>query len=81
MFCRLENCRNAMQLAKELFDIPMILSPENLANPALDELSGMTYLSYFMKVDSPGFRATMKFVQNQIPRKNIGDFQVDLSGS
>ena len=27
-----------------------VLEPEHFASPHLDELSGMTYLSYFMKV-------------------------------
>ena len=29
-----------------------MLEPEHFASPHLDELSGMTYLSYFMKVAS-----------------------------
>ena len=29
-----------------------VLEPEHFASPHLDELSGMTYLSYFMKVTS-----------------------------
>ena len=74
--CRLENCRNAMQAAKDNFDIPLILTPENLASPDLDELSGMTYLSYFMKVDSPGYFATLGWTQQMIPHKNVKNFQV-----
>ena len=65
-----------MELAKTLYDFPMILSAENLASRDLDELSGMTYLSYFMKVDSPGYRATLRFVQQQIPAQNITNFKV-----
>ena len=65
-----------MQLAKDNFGIPMVVSPENLASPDLDELSGMTYLSYFMKVDSPGYNATLRFVQDQVPTKNVQNFQV-----
>ncbi len=77
-FCsRLNNCRDAMDMAKQHFGIPLVLSPENLSNPDLDELSGMTYLSYFMKVDSPGFNATLKWVREQIPSQNVKNFQVN----
>ena len=65
-----------MELGTELYSIPTILSAEDLASRDLDELSGMTYLSYYMKQDSPGYRATLKFVQHQIPSKNITNFQV-----
>ena len=65
-----------MQAAKDNFDIPLILSPENLASPDLDELSGMTYLSYFMKVDSPGYFATLEWTKEMIPHKNVNNFQV-----
>ena len=65
-----------MQAAKDNFDIPLILSPENLASPDLDELSGMTYLSYFMKVDSPGYFATLGWTRKMIPHKNVNNFQV-----
>lgn len=44
-----------MEVAEKQFGIPLVLEPEYLASPHLDELSGMTYLSYFMKEeDSPG---------------------------
>ena len=65
-----------MRLAKQHFNIPLVLSPENLSNPELDELSGMTYLSYFMKVDSPGYNATLCWVQQQIPEQKVKNFQV-----
>ncbi|XP_071442492.1 filamin-C isoform X2 [Hetaerina americana] len=61
------NCRRAMELARREFGIPMVLEPEYLASPFLDELSGMTYLSYFMKEDSPGFHATLRWVNSQLP--------------
>lgn len=65
-----------MEAAKMQFGIPMVLKPENLSNRDLDELSGMTYLSYFMKVNSPGYNATLKWVQQQIPHMNVKNFQV-----
>ncbi|XP_046560615.1 filamin-A-like isoform X1 [Haliotis rubra] len=59
---RLDNCRNAMMIAQDKFDIPLVVRPEDLASPHLDDLSGMTYLSYFMNVDSPGYLATLRNV-------------------
>ncbi len=57
----------------------MILEPEYLANPHLDELSGMTYLSYFMKEeDSPGYYATLNWVKNQMPNQRINNFRVGI---
>ena len=65
-----------MNLAKENLSIPMVLQPENLSSADLDELSGMTYLSYFMKFDSPGYNATLSWVQQQIPQEKVKNFQV-----
>lgn len=73
-----ENCRTAMYLARDEFSIPMILTPEDLASHNLDELSGMTYLSYFMKDDSPGYKATLGWVQKQLPQFNIRNFTVSV---
>lgn len=74
----LQNCQLGMDLAQQNFSIPMILKPENLSSPDLDELSCMTYLSYFMKVDSPGYSATLRWVQQQIPNENVQNFQVRM---
>ncbi|KDR11639.1 Filamin-A [Zootermopsis nevadensis] len=71
------NCRTAMEIARREFQIPMVLQPEYLASPFLDELSGMTYLSYFMKEDSPGFHATLRWVNNQIPDTHVRNFTRD----
>jgi filamin len=65
-----------MEIARREFQIPMVLEPEYLASPFLDELSGMTYLSYFMKEDSPGFHATLRWVKNQIPDAHVRNFTV-----
>lgn len=60
------NCRRAMTLARDQLGVPMVLDPEYLASPYLDELSGMTYLSYFMKEGGPGYLATLRYAQNQV---------------
>ncbi|XP_026826378.1 filamin-A isoform X2 [Ooceraea biroi] len=71
------NCRKAMEISKREFDIPMVLEPEYLASPYLDELSGMTYLSYFMKEGSPGFHATLRWVNSQLLHTSIRNFTTD----
>lgn len=65
-----------MQLAKDNFDIPLVVRPEDLASPDLDELSGMTYLSYFMKIDSPGYFATLKIIQSLLKYGTCNNFAV-----
>lgn len=72
-----DNCRAAMETAREEFGVPLILTPEDLASPNLDELSGMTYLSYFINEDSPGYRATLRWVQARLPHLRISNFTSD----
>ncbi|KAK3589648.1 hypothetical protein CHS0354_015146 [Potamilus streckersoni] len=74
---RLENCRHAMNLAKEQFDIPMVVRPEDLSSSDLDELSGMTYLSYFMKLDSPGYHATLRNINRLLRNRSFSNFTTD----
>ncbi|XP_035712922.1 filamin-A isoform X3 [Folsomia candida] len=72
-----KNCRVAMEVAKKELGVPIVLDPEYLASPHLDELSGMTYLSYFMKENGPGFRTTLNWVRNQIPHRHVSNFTTD----
>uniref|UniRef100_A0A2M4CKF2 Putative actin-binding cytoskeleton protein filamin n=1 Tax=Anopheles darlingi TaxID=43151 RepID=A0A2M4CKF2_ANODA len=72
------NCERAMNLAYERFGIPKVLEPEYLASRWLDELSGMTYLSYFMRPGGPGYNATMKWVNGQIKRP-VNNFTTDFN--
>lgn len=72
-----ESCRLTMEKAKEEFGVPMILTPEDLASPNLDELSGMTYLSYFMNEGSPGYWATLRWVQKHLSHLQITNFTSD----
>ena len=75
-----ENCKRAMEIAEKEFGIPQVLEPSHFASPHLDELSGMTYLSYFMKEeDSPGYYSTLNWVKNQIPNFRINNFRVSTS--
>ncbi|XP_005177800.1 filamin-C isoform X2 [Musca domestica] len=72
----IRNCTNAMNLAQSEFGVPKVLEPEYLASPWLDELSGMTYLSYFMKPGGPGYNATMRWVNTQV-REQVQNFTTD----
>lgn len=67
-----------MELARDRFNIPMVLEPEYLASPYLDELSGMTYLSYFMKDKSPGTKATLNWVNSQLKNHTVSNFTVSV---
>ncbi|XP_066922248.1 filamin-A-like isoform X11 [Clytia hemisphaerica] len=42
-----ENAREAMKLAEEWLGVPQVITPEEITNPNVDELSVMTYVSYF----------------------------------
>lgn len=74
------NCTNAMNIAQREFGIPKVLEPEYLASPWLDELSGMTYLSYFMKHGAPGYNATMRWANSQL-KHPVNNFTVISIGS
>ncbi|XP_074658485.1 filamin-A-like isoform X4 [Tubulanus polymorphus] len=75
---KVENCKAAMLTAEKDLDIPLIVTPEDMSNPNLDELSGMTYLSYYMKDDSPGYTATLKHTNSILPaNKQIKNFTTD----
>jgi len=65
-----------MEIAKKEFNIPMVLEPEYLASPHLDDLSGMTYLSYFLKEGGPGYKSTLDWVRNTIPECDVKNFTV-----
>ena len=74
---RLENVRNAMNLAEENFGIPQVMQPEDLAVDKPDDLSVMTYVSYFCKPDSVGQTSLLAWIQQKIPHKNITNFTTD----
>ncbi|ELT88714.1 hypothetical protein CAPTEDRAFT_118724 [Capitella teleta] len=67
----LNNCRNAMQGAEELLGVPPVVSPENFSSPDLDELSGMTYLSYFTAEGAPGYNTTLQWVNSHVQVSNF----------
>ncbi|XP_022709435.1 filamin-A-like isoform X1 [Varroa jacobsoni] len=70
-----ENCKLAMETAREQLNIPIVLRPEDLASERLDELSGMTYLSYYMNDASAGYCAMINWVRQYLPY--ISNFTTD----
>ncbi|XP_052784049.1 filamin-A-like isoform X2 [Mya arenaria] len=74
---RVNNCREGMKLARQHFGIPLVLRPEDLANSNLDELSAITYLSYFTKVGAPGYNATLQRIQPLIRNYPVFNFTTD----
>ena len=73
----IRNCENAMNIAHRRFGVPKVLEPEYLASPWLDELSGMTYLSYFMKTDGPGYNETKRWVNSTV-KYPVSNFTVKI---
>jgi filamin len=65
-----------MQLAKEHLNVPRVITPEDFASQELDELSAMTYLSYFIRKDSPGYYATLNWVCRRLKTTNISNLTV-----
>ncbi|XP_041356835.1 filamin-C-like isoform X2 [Gigantopelta aegis] len=74
---KLNNCRDAMKVARQHFGIPLVLRPEDLASPQLDERSAITYLSYFIKVDGPGYVATLEKLQYRLRNRSVRNFTTD----
>jgi filamin len=76
---RAQNCSQSMTIAQTDLNVPMILTPEDLSNPNLDERSGLTYLSYFMKEDGPGYKSTLTWVQKTLPHCQIKNLSVSYN--
>ena len=77
----LHNLRNAMGLAEKHLSIPQVMQPEDLAVPKPDELSVITYLTYFCGPNSPGQMSLLLWIQKQVPNQKVNNFTTDwLSG-
>ena len=72
-----ERLSQAMQTAQSSLNVPQILSPDDLFVDHPDEVSVMTYLSYFCRVGSPGERALLVWVQQEIPGQNVTNLTTD----
>ena len=63
-----------MDLASDRLGIPKIMDPDELAHPDIDELSVMTYLSFFCQ---PANRHLLEWIRSKIPRQNVTNFTTD----
>ncbi|KAH9526951.1 hypothetical protein DERF_001005 [Dermatophagoides farinae] len=72
-----ENCHKAMTMAKTEFNIPMIITAEDLSNPNLDEKSALTYLSYFMKENGPGYNLIVNWTKQILPNADLTNLTTD----
>ena len=72
----LQNIENAMSLAEKHLNIPRVLQSEDLAVPKPDELSVMTYISYFCQPDSAGLNLLKDWINQRIP-KPVSNFSTD----
>ena len=70
----LANCELGIRLAEEHFAIPRILEAAALSNPDVDELSVMTYISYFCK---PANENLMRWLRETLPDRNITNLTTD----
>ena len=57
-----------MVFTYSLLQVPQIVSPADLNNPMIDELSVMTYISYYF---GPANERLMKWLQEKLPEKKI----------
>ena len=73
----LHNLKNAMSLAEKNLSIPQVILPEDLAARKPDELSVITYLTYFCGPDSPGEASLLLWIQKQIPSQKVSNFTTD----
>ena len=69
-----ENCEKAMTLAEKHFNIPKVLDSTDLANPMVDDVSVMTYVSYFCE---PYSNRLLAWVQRKIPQYKVSNFTTD----
>lgn len=74
---KLFNCSEAMDAAEKTFKIPKVLSPEFLSSPYVDELSMMTYLSYYTQPGSIGEKKTLEYINEAAPGLDVENFNTD----
>ncbi len=69
-----------MDTAHTKLGIPIILAPQDMASNQLDELSCLTYISYFIRTtEAPGTQATLRVVREKVPEIAINNFTVSIS--
>ena len=71
---RRQNCATALRIARNHLKIPQLIAPEDLSNPQIDELSVITYLSFFCE---PAKVRLLRWVKRVIPQLGITNFGSD----
>ena len=67
----------AMDTAHDEFNIPRVIAPDFFVSPYVDELSMMTYLSYFTQPGSIGEKRSLEYVNEVAPQLNAKNFSAD----
>ncbi|WP_411022954.1 hypothetical protein, partial [Salmonella sp. s51228] len=70
----LENCIMGMDLAEKHLKVPQVLFPADMNNPMVDELSVMTYLSFFF---GPANERLVQWLKQKLPEKKISNLNTD----
>lgn len=68
------NCTLAVKVADVHLKVPKIVSPDDLASSNIDELSMMTYISYFVE---PSRVKLLKWIRRALPHMGIKNFTTD----
>lgn len=71
---RRQNCAIALRIAHNHLKIPKLIASEDLSDPHIDELSVMTYLSYYC---DPAKAKLLRWVKKVIPQMGITNFSTD----
>ena len=68
------NCTLAIRTAKMYLKVPPIITADAIVHEEIDEMSMMTYLSYFLK---PASRSLLKWVKEKLPNRKINNLTSD----
>ncbi|XP_065188032.1 filamin-C-like [Sycon ciliatum] len=70
----LQNCDLGMSLAEQHLSVPKLLDPADLNNPIVDQLSVMTYISYFTDTQVNGL---LQWIRQRLPEQDIQNITTD----
>uniref|UniRef100_A0A0K0EUB1 Jitterbug (inferred by orthology to a D. melanogaster protein) n=1 Tax=Strongyloides venezuelensis TaxID=75913 RepID=A0A0K0EUB1_STRVS len=69
-----ENCKKALEIAEKYLHVPAVLNAEHMSSTELDELSTITYLSFFVSENGPGYIGSLNNVSKLMPDVRITNF-------
>uniref|UniRef100_A0A0N5C3M2 Calponin-homology (CH) domain-containing protein n=1 Tax=Strongyloides papillosus TaxID=174720 RepID=A0A0N5C3M2_STREA len=69
-----ENCKKALEIAEKYLHVPALLNAEHMSSPELDELSTITYISFFVSENGPGYIGSLNNVSKLMPDVRITNF-------